>query len=101
MNLDLKAVIFFAHIARTRSFSRSAAELGVAQPWLSARIRRLEARLGCSLFERTTRSVKLTAEGDRLLGAAEMLSLSLCRCIPNTLAAVWSHCRSPICRTSS
>lgn len=76
MNLDLKAVIFFAHIARTRSFSRSAAELGVAQPWLSARIRRLEARLGCSLFERTTRSVKLTAEGERLLGAAEMLSLT-------------------------
>lgn len=76
MNLDLKAVIYFAHIARTRSFSRSAAELGVAQPWLSARIRRLEARLGCSLFERTTRSVKLTAQGERLLGAAEMLSLT-------------------------
>lgn len=76
MILDLKAVVYFAHIARTRSFSRSAAELGVAQPWLSARIRRLEARLGCSLFERTTRSVKLTAQGDRLLSAAEMLSLS-------------------------
>lgn len=76
MNVDLKAVIYFAHIARTRSFSRSAAELGVAQPWLSARIRRLEARLGCSLFERTTRSVKLTAQGERLLSAAEMLSLS-------------------------
>jgi len=76
VNVDLKAVIYFAHIARTRSFSRSAAELGVAQPWLSARIRRLEARLGCSLFERTTRSVKLTAQGERLLSAAEMLSLS-------------------------
>lgn len=76
MNFDLKSVICFAHIARTRSFSRSAAELGVAQPWLSARIRRLEARLGCSLFERTTRSVKLTPAGERLLGSAEMLSLS-------------------------
>lgn len=76
MDIDLKAVIYFAHVARTRSFSRSATELGVSQPWLSARIRRLELRLGCELLERTTRRVNLTAEGERLLGAAELLTLS-------------------------
>lgn len=76
MKVDLQALIMFASVARTRSFSRSAGELGVAQPWLSARIRRLEARLGFSLFERTTRQVSLTPEGGRLLPHAEMLALS-------------------------
>ncbi len=76
MDLDLKTAIQFAHIARTRSFSRSAAELGVSQPWLSTRIRQLEERLGCSLFERTTRRIRLTPEGDQLLPAAEALAAS-------------------------
>lgn len=76
MDIDLKAAIQFAHLARTRSFSRCAAELGVSQPWLSARIARLEERLGCKLFQRTTRQVELTAEGERLLAVAEVLANS-------------------------
>ena len=74
MDLDLKTAIQFAHIARTHSFSRSAVELGVSQPWLSTRIRQLEERLGCSLFERTTRRIRLTPEGEQLLPAAEALA---------------------------
>lgn len=76
MDIDLKAAIQFAHIARTRSFSRSAAEMGVSQPWLSARIKQLEERLGCKLMLRTTRHIELTAEGKRLLPAAEALASS-------------------------
>ncbi|HEX2891488.1 LysR family transcriptional regulator [Vineibacter terrae] len=76
MDFDLKTAIQFAHIARTRSFSRSAAELRVSQPWLSTRIRQLEERLGCNLFERTTRRIRLTPEGDQLLAAAEALAAS-------------------------
>jgi DNA-binding transcriptional LysR family regulator len=76
MDIDFKAAIQFAHLARTRSFSRSAADLGVSQPWLSARIARLEERLGCKLFHRTTRQVELTAEGERLLAVAEVLANS-------------------------
>lgn len=76
MDIDLKAVIQFVHLARTRSFSRSAAELGVSQPWLSARIRRLEERLGCPLFTRTTRHVALSPEGERLLSSAMVLANS-------------------------
>lgn len=74
MDIDTKAVIQFAHVARTRSFSRSAQELGVSQPWLSGRIRRLEARLGTMLFARTTRRVELTAEGEALLPQAQALA---------------------------
>ncbi|MFG1378776.1 LysR family transcriptional regulator [Xanthobacter autotrophicus] len=76
MDIDLKAAIQFAHLARVRSFSRCAAELGVSQPWLSARIARLEERLGCKLFHRTTRQMELTAEGERLLAVAEVLANS-------------------------
>lgn len=80
MDLDLKAVIHFAHIARSRSFSRSAVEIGVSQPWLSARIKRLEDRLGCKLFLRTTRLVELTSEGRQLLPIAEALANSATAC---------------------
>ena len=80
MDLDLKAVIHFAHIARSRSFSRSAIEMGVSQPWLSARIKRLEERLGCKLFLRTTRLIELTTEGKKLLPIAEALANSATAC---------------------
>lgn len=80
MDLDLKALIYFAHIARSRSFSRSALELGVSQPWLSARIKRLEERLSCKLFLRTTRQIELTSEARQLLPAAEALANSATAC---------------------
>ncbi len=59
---DLMA--FFA-IARERSFTRAAAQLGVSQSALSHTIRSLETRLGLRLLNRTTRSVACTAAGER------------------------------------
>ncbi len=61
---DLMA--FFA-IARERSFTRAAAQLGVSQSALSHTIRSLETRLGLRLLNRTTRSVAPTAAGERLM----------------------------------
>lgn len=61
---DLVAVLA---VARERSFTRAAAQLGVSQPALSAKITALEAQLRVRLLTRTTRSVSTTEVGERLL----------------------------------
>jgi DNA-binding transcriptional LysR family regulator len=60
-------LIAFLAVARERSFTRAAAQLGVSQPALSRTIRDLEARLGLRLLTRNTRSVAPTAAGERLV----------------------------------
>ena len=57
----------FIVVARERSFTRAAAQLGVSQSALSHTIRALEERLGLRLLTRTTRSVSPTEAGERLL----------------------------------
>jgi DNA-binding transcriptional LysR family regulator len=57
----------FVAVARARSFTRAAAQLGLSQSALSHTIRGLEERIGVRLLTRTTRSVSPTAAGDRLL----------------------------------
>jgi DNA-binding transcriptional LysR family regulator len=76
MRLDqLSGLIAFLKVAETRSFTRAAAELGVAPPSLSEAVRGLEARHGVRLLNRTTRSVGLTEAGaaylERVRPAAE------------------------------
>lgn len=62
-------LIAFLAVARERSFTRAAAQLGVSQPALSHTIQTLEARLGLRLLTRTTRSVSPTEAGERLFQA--------------------------------
>ncbi|MGY2047039.1 LysR substrate-binding domain-containing protein [Methylobacterium sp. JK268] len=57
----------FAAVARSRSFTRAAAELGVSPSALSHAMRGLEAEVGVRLLARTTRSVAPTLAGERLL----------------------------------
>lgn len=57
----------FRAVARERSFTRAAAQIGVSPSALSHRIRALEERLGVRLLTRTTRSVSPTEAGERLL----------------------------------
>ena len=57
----------FLAVARARSFTRAAAELGVSPSALSHTIRKLEEQLGVRLLTRTTRSVSPTEAGERLL----------------------------------
>jgi len=56
-------------VARERSFTRAAAQIGVSPSALSHTIRGLEERLGVRLLTRTTRSVAATQAGERLLSA--------------------------------
>ena len=60
-------MLAFLAVARERSFTRAAAQLGVSQSALSQTLRGLEARLGLRLLTRTTRSVAPTEAGERLL----------------------------------
>jgi len=61
---DLRAFMF---VARERSFTRAAAQLGMSRSALSHAMTALEARLGVRLLTRTTRSVATTEAGKRLL----------------------------------
>jgi DNA-binding transcriptional LysR family regulator len=65
--VDFSALKAFATVADQQSFTRAAAQLGMAAPTMSQTIRALEERLGVRLFNRTTRSVALTEAGAQLL----------------------------------
>ncbi|WP_306356419.1 MULTISPECIES: LysR family transcriptional regulator [unclassified Nocardia] len=67
---DTVSLRYFLVLARELNFTRAAARIGIAQPALSARIRRLEAELGTSLLVRNTRSVVLTTAGAVLAESA-------------------------------
>ncbi|EHK63594.1 LysR family transcriptional regulator [Achromobacter arsenitoxydans] len=60
-------LLAFIAVARERSFTRAAAQLGVSQSALSHQIRALEAKMGVRLLTRTTRSVSPTDTGERLM----------------------------------
>ncbi|MND36685.1 HTH-type transcriptional regulator DmlR [compost metagenome] len=66
-NENFNTLAAFAVVARERSFTRAAAQLGVSQSALSQTVKALEARLGLRLLSRTTRSVAPTEAGERLL----------------------------------
>src|ERR1700744_1437116 len=67
MSIQLNELSAFAAVAEHGSFTRAAAQVGIALPTMSQTIRNLEQRLGVRLFNRTTRSVALTEAGERLL----------------------------------
>ena len=64
---NVNDMLAFLAVAKERSFTRAAAQLGVSQSALSHTIRGLEERLGLRLLTRTTRSVAPTEAGERLL----------------------------------
>jgi DNA-binding transcriptional LysR family regulator len=64
---NINDLLAFCAVARERSFTRAAAQIGVSPSALSHTIRGLEERLGIRLLTRTTRSVAPTQAGERLL----------------------------------
>jgi len=63
MNASTRELRAFLLLAQQRNFSRAAVLSHLSQPAFSALIRRLEEAVGLRLFDRSTRSVELTAEG--------------------------------------
>jgi DNA-binding transcriptional LysR family regulator len=65
--MNLNDLASFVAVARARSFTKAAVQLGVSQSALSHAMRGLEERLGVRLLARSTRSVSPTEAGERLL----------------------------------
>ena len=65
--MELHQLEYFVAVAEERSFTRAAARVHVAQPGVSAQVRRLEAELGQQLLDRSGRSVRLTEVGAAVL----------------------------------
>lgn len=73
MNISPKQLRMFLALSESLNFSKTAEQLFMTQPSLSKVIRDLEATLGLALFERTTRSVHLTAGGAQLATIARTI----------------------------
>ncbi|CAH1652606.1 LysR family transcriptional regulator [Chelatococcus asaccharovorans] len=71
--LDLDAVRAFVRIAELGSFTHAAEAMGATQGAVSLKLKRLEKRLGCRLFERTPRYVQLSPRGAAFLDPAREL----------------------------
>lgn len=71
--MELRQLVYFEAVVRHGGFTKAAQKLRVAQPAVSAQIRRLEAELGALLLERTTRRVALTYAGELFLARARQV----------------------------
>jgi DNA-binding transcriptional LysR family regulator len=65
--MELHQLEYFVAVAEESSFTRAATRVHVAQPGVSAQVRRLEAELGQQLLDRSGRSVRLTEVGSAVL----------------------------------
>ena len=87
----LTAFRTFVRISETGSFSAVAREVGATQPAISRQVAQLEDHLGARLFQRSTRSLALTADGHDLLTHARHVLAA----VEETEAAVGRRRSSP------
>lgn len=69
--MNLSELRYVVALARERHFGRAAAACHVSQPTLSIAVKKLEAGLGVSLFERGTREIRITHVGERVVEQAQ------------------------------
>lgn len=72
--MTLTQLKYILTIARTGSISAAAKELFVSQPSLSASVRELEGELGIQIFNRTSKGVVPTSDGEEFLGYARQVT---------------------------
>jgi DNA-binding transcriptional LysR family regulator len=99
--VNLENVRAFVKVAELRSFTRAAEHLRLSKARVSAQVRDLEAEVGGRLLQRSTRSVRLTSDGEqflvrarRLVGDADELSAMRAICSYRGCQSCWRGTRS-------
>jgi len=73
IDLDIDMLRCFVEVAETGSFTRAGKSIGLSQSGVSVKIRRLEERLDHAVFQRSSKSLSLTPEGELLLTYARRI----------------------------
>ena len=68
MQTNLEYYKLFYYVSKFQSISLAAESLSISQPAVSQAVKHLESDLGCALFVRTSKGVRLTKEGEMLFG---------------------------------
>ncbi len=71
--MDIQDLLIFSRVSALQNLSAVGTELGLTPGTISKRIQALEEALAVRLFERTTRSIRITEEGSRFLGYVERI----------------------------
>lgn len=71
--MNLRDLQYLITVAETQHFGKAAQRCFVSQPTLSGQIKKLERELGVILFERSNRSVQITAIGESILAHARLI----------------------------
>ena len=82
--MELRHLRYFVVVGEEEHFGRAADRLHVVQPALTRQVRQLEEELGCALFERLKRGVRLTEAGKSFLEEARRLLSDLERTVDRT-----------------
>lgn len=73
----IESLMLFVETAKQLSFSKAAQNLSISKGYLSDQIKKLEKELQCPLLVRTTRSVRLTPEGRKILIQGEKIKATM------------------------
>jgi DNA-binding transcriptional LysR family regulator len=73
----IECLMLFVEIAQQLSFTKAAQNLAISKGYLSDQIKKLETELGCPLLVRTTRSVRLTHEGEKILEQGKIIKATM------------------------
>lgn len=77
MHKRFERYALFSEVAQQLSFSKAAESLGISRSYLSSQIHQLEQELESSLLIRSTRSVRLTAAGEKILAKMQGINASI------------------------
>lgn len=75
--MDVQDMRIFARVAALQNLSAVGSELGLTPGTISKRLQALEDDLGAKLFERNTRSIRITEEGQKLLEYVERILIDI------------------------